>query len=178
MSCCPTLWCWLKWCMKQNTASLSGTHTSFCPRFSVCHMSSDLPMQFQPSKTRILTDPESGWKGSPSELGMMRVASSRFEVLQQRFLPHSPLVGSSNPSYSLLLSAAQLNFEAFWILCVKIIFLAMIICLSLSLILVLKFFLRVKLCLQSLGSLFGLFSPIWTILLSIFSPSSHPVQFL
>ena len=32
---CPKLWCGPKCCMKQNNASLSGTHASFCPRTSL-----------------------------------------------------------------------------------------------------------------------------------------------
>ena len=55
--CCATLRRCLKSYLKQHTVSSSGTHTSFCPRTSFCHMSSDLSMQLQPSTTPILTDP-------------------------------------------------------------------------------------------------------------------------
>ena len=87
--CCPTFWCWLKCCMKQHTASLSGTHAGFCPRTSFSHMSSDLSMRLQSSTTWTINEAQCGWKLSPSEVGQMRVASSCFGVLQQQFLPHS-----------------------------------------------------------------------------------------
>ena len=86
--CCPTLWCWPKCCMKQHTASLSGTQASFCPRTSFSHWISDLSKRLQQSTTWTITDAQSGWKCSPSEVGQMRVASPCFGVLQQQFLPH------------------------------------------------------------------------------------------
>ena len=117
VSCCPTLWCWLKCCLKQDTASSSGTHAYFCPRISVCHMSSDLPMQLQPSTMWTITDTQSGWKGSPSGVGQMRVPSSGSRSTLGAISPTFALVGSLTSTYSPLLSAAWPNFDAFWILC-------------------------------------------------------------
>ena len=114
--CCPTLWCWLKCCMKQHTASSSGTRASFCPRTSVCHMKSDLPMQLQPSTTWTKTDAESEWRSLSSGVGQMRVASSRSRSTPAATSPTFNLVGSPTPTYSTLLSDAWPSFEAFWIL--------------------------------------------------------------
>ena len=88
----------------------------FCPRTSVCHMSSDLPMQLQPRTTWKKTDAQSGWKGSPSGVGQMRVGSSRSRSTPAAISPTFALVGSSTPTYSPLLSAALTSFDAFWIL--------------------------------------------------------------
>ena len=114
--CFPTLWCWLKCCMKQHTASASGTRTSFCPRISLCHMSSDLPMQVQPSTTWTKTDAQSGWKGLPAGDGQIGVPSSRSRSTPAPISPTFALVGSSAPTYSLLISAAWRNFDAFWLI--------------------------------------------------------------
>ena len=114
--CCPTLWCWLKCCMKQHIASSSGTHTSFCPRTSVCHMSSDLPMQFQLRATWKKTDAQSGWKGLPAGDGQIGVPSSRSRSTPAPISPTFALVGSSAPSYLPLFSADRHNFDYFWIL--------------------------------------------------------------
>ena len=98
---------------RRTPAAISPT---FCLRTSLWHMSSDLPMELQSSTTWSKTDAQSGWKGSPSGVGQMRVASSRSRITPASIFPTFAVVGSSTPTYSPLLSAVQPNFDYFWIL--------------------------------------------------------------
>ena len=88
--CCPTLWCWLKCCMKQHIASSSGTHASFVPELQCvtwvqkfqCNSSQE------PREKKLTLSP--GERVRHQELSRWGLAHLVLEVLQQQFLPRSP----------------------------------------------------------------------------------------
>ena len=102
--CCPTLWCWLKCCMKQHIASSSGTHASFFPELQCVTWVQIFQCNSSQEPREKKTDTQSGWKGLPSGVGQMRVGSSGSWSTPAAISPTFALVGSSNSTYLPLLS--------------------------------------------------------------------------
>ena len=104
--------------LEQHTASSSKTHVGLCRLTwgQVCNKRSNLPAQIQPSTNWTTNDPQSGWKGSPSDSEQTKVLSFCSRSTPTVVSPTFALVSSSTATYSLVLNAALPSFDVFWTL--------------------------------------------------------------
>ena len=113
--CCPALWCFLKCCMQQHTASSSGTQQAFVPYFILSHEFRSF--NATSAKRHVNNNWRSVWvkmfaiRGWADEGGLFLFRSTSAAIS-----PKFALVGSSTPSYLPLLSTVRPNFDYFCIL--------------------------------------------------------------